>query len=84
MDAVESETRLDAGIPTRFGALGCCWLLLLLSPTALPKMRTATAVAACAALLAAAPSAFAQLATFRGTIPGQCRLHISLATQPPG
>ncbi|KWU45298.1 hypothetical protein RHOSPDRAFT_33243 [Rhodotorula sp. JG-1b] len=33
-------------------------------------MRTATAVAACAALLAAAPSAFAQLATFRGTIPG--------------
>ncbi|KAG0660241.1 hypothetical protein C6P46_004695 [Rhodotorula mucilaginosa] len=33
-------------------------------------MRTATAIAACAALLAAAPSAFAQLATMRGTIPG--------------
>ncbi|GAA5885761.1 hypothetical protein JCM3774_001118 [Rhodotorula dairenensis] len=33
-------------------------------------MRVTTAVAACAALLAAVPSAFAQLATLRGTIPG--------------
>lgn len=40
-------------------------------------MRTATAIAACAALLAAAPSAFAQLATMRGTIPGQSSSHFS-------
>lgn len=77
-DAVEWKTRLDAEIPTRCLAPVCCFRSLSALYTQ-SKMRTATAIAACAALLAAAPSAFAQLATMRGTIPGQCRLHIPLS-----